>query len=277
MNPIHLKLVGVGGIGTWFVSAAANVLEVHAPGSMVSLYDGDNFEPKNKERQNFSRMGNKAISVAGTLREGLNNTYVNAYPVWIVSDEAAAAATDPEDADAGVSKVAASDILDENDVIVLAVDNFAARKLIFDAAQSIDNIDIFSGGNGDLTAGDALFGNVYHYRRRNGVDVTAHPGHYHEEFLNPQDRNPGELSCAERAKLEGGSQVVAANMTVAAIILAKMSETILTENEEVIGRAMAVGEIFFDWSAGKADNAAIWPASSGSTENADRVAVPVTA
>jgi hypothetical protein len=197
--------------------------------------------------------------------------------VWIVSDEAAEAAVDPEDDEAGVSKLAVGDLLDEDDVVVLAVDNFAARKLVFDAAKSIDNIDIFSGGNGDLTAGDALFGNVYHYRRRNGEDVTAHPAHYHDEFVNPTDRNPGELSCAERAKLEGGSQVVAANMTVAAVILAKMSETILTEDEDIINRSLSVGEIFFDWSAGKADNAEIWPAKSDSTQNADRAAVPVTA
>jgi hypothetical protein len=66
-------------------------------------------------------------------------------------------------------------------------------------------------------------------------------------------------------------------MTVAAVILAKMSETILTEDEDIINRSLSVGEIFFDWSAGKADNAEIWPAKSDSTQNADRAAVPVTA
>lgn len=269
--PIRAKVVGVGGIGTWFVTAFANVLNVHAPESSLTLYDGDNFEPKNKERQHFDAYGNKAVSVAKSLREATDKIFVTGYPAWIVSDSAAEQEVDPEEAEQQITRIPASDLLEDGDVVILAVDNFAARKLIFDAAMDIDNIDIFSGGNGDLQAGDALFGSVYHFRRRDGKCVTAHPAYYHPEFENPADRNPGELSCAERAKLEGGSQVVASNMTVAAIILAKITTTILTTDQTQIDAAMAVGEIYFDWSVGLANNAQIWPQDSDSSKNADRV------
>jgi hypothetical protein len=271
--PIRAKVVGVGGIGTWLVTAFANVLNVHAPDSSLTLYDGDNFEPKNKERQHFDTYGNKAVSVAKSLREAADKVFITGYPAWIVSDESAATAGDPEDEEQNITKIGASDLLEDGDVVILAVDNFACRKLIFDAAMDIDNIDIFSGGNGDVQAGDALFGSVYHFRRRNGECVTAHPAYYHPEFENPADRNPGELSCAERAKLEGGSQVVSSNMTVAAIILAKITSTILTTDQAQIDAAMAVGEIYFDWSVGLANNAQIWPENSESAKNADRVAV----
>ena len=278
IDPIRVKLVGVGGIGTWLSHALAGVLNAHAPDSHFYLYDGDNFEPKNKERQHFSAYGNKAVSVARSLTESVDKIFIAGYPVWIVSQEVAdaSAQVDDEDSENGISKISAEDLLEDGDVIILGVDNFAARKLIFDAAMKIDNIDIFSGGNGDLQEGDALFGSVYHFRRRDGRCITAHPAEYHPEFENPKDRNPGELSCAERAKLEGGSQVVAANMTVAALILAKISETLLTADEAVIRRSIDHAEIYFNWSEGLANYGDRWPLQSESTENADRVAVSAT-
>lgn len=272
--PLRVKMVGVGGIGSWLAPALANVLNAHAPDSQFSLYDGDNFEPKNKERQNFDTYGNKAISVARSIGDSVDQILVQGYPAWIVSEEAAVKPA--EDEEASVMKITAADLLDDGDVIILAVDNFAARKLIFDAAMDINNIDIYSGGNGSVEDGDALFGSVYHFRRRDGKCVTAHPAEYHPEFENPADRNPGEMSCAERAKVEGGHQIVAANMTVSALILAKLSETVLTDDQALIDRSIATGEIYFDWSAGLASNGERWPLQSDSLQKADRVAEPAT-
>jgi hypothetical protein len=199
----------VGGIGSYLADFIGRVINVNAPGSQLVLVDGDHFEPKNAERQNFSKMGNKARSVGSDLMEKLENTLIIPKAAWVVSDDAVG--NIDVDEDEGVGKIGASELLKENDVVFCCVDNFGARKLIFDAAQNIDNIDVFTGGNED----DG-FGSTYYYCRRDGVDVTFHPGVEHPEFVNPPDKNPGELSCADRAKIASGTQLIATNVAVAA-------------------------------------------------------------
>jgi hypothetical protein len=62
--------------------------------------------------------------------------------------------------------------------------------------------------------------------------------------MNPPDRNPGEMSCQERAEIEGGTQILATNMAVAAFILARIQKTIISNQspEET--------EIYFDLGLG---------------------------
>jgi len=127
-------------------------------------------------------------------------------------------------------------------VVLAVVDNFAARKIIFDAASNISNIDVFTGGNDD-----ALFGSIYHYQRRNSEDITEHPVHYHPEYQSPPDKNPGELSCQERAEIDGGTQLLATNMAVAAYILGRLDHTIVNK------RSPEATEIYFDLGIGKAE------------------------
>ena len=110
------------------------------------------------------------------------------------------------------------------------------------AAQNLDNIDIFTGGNDD-----ALFGSIYHYQRRNGQDVTDHPVHTHSEYENPPDKNPGELSCQDRAKIEGGTQLLATNMAVAAFLLGRVQKTIVSNQNP------DEAEIYFDLGIGKSE------------------------
>lgn len=199
-------IVGVGGIGSYLADFIGRVINVNAPGSQLMLVDGDHFEAKNAERQNFSKYGNKARSVAGDLMEKLDNTFVIAKAAWVV-DEHVNSTEDEE----GVALITASDLLNEDDVVFCCVDNFQARKLVFDAATKLNNIDVFTGGNED----DG-YGYSYYYRRRDGVDITDAPGVHHEEFVNPPDKNPGEMSCAERSQLVGGTQLIATNVAVAA-------------------------------------------------------------
>ncbi|MGW8178049.1 MAG: ThiF family adenylyltransferase [bacterium] len=209
-DPRRVIVAGVGGVGSWLADTFGRVLNVHAPGSQLILVDGDNFEPKNAERQNFSHYGNKAKSVQMDLAPKLDRIMVIPKAAWVVSQEAADAAGEDEE---GVQYVSAEDLLQDGDIVFTCFDNMMARKLIFDAAVRFDNIDIFNGGNEDTG-----FGSTYYYSRRNGLDVTRHPGEIHDEFVNPPDKNPGELSCAERAKLESGTQLIATNMMVAAVL-----------------------------------------------------------
>ena len=106
----------------------------------------------------------------------------------------------------------------------------------------MNNIDVFTGGNDD-----DLFGSIYHYQKRDGVEITAHPAEYHPEYDNPPDKNPGELSCQDRAQIEGGTQLLATNMAVASFILGRVQKIIVSNQspEET--------EIFFDLGLGKSE------------------------
>lgn len=209
-EPRRVIIAGVGGIGSWLADTFGRVINVHAPNSQLILVDGDNFEPKNAERQNFKNAGNKAKSVAIDLMDKLDQTMIVPKPCWIVSEEVASAKSADEE---GVQFMSAEALLQDGDIVFSCFDNMMARKLLFEAAAKLDNVDVFNGGNEDNS-----FGCTYYYSRRNGVDLTLPPGQVHDEFVNPPDKNPGELSCSERAKLESGTQLIATNLTVAAIM-----------------------------------------------------------
>lgn len=227
-------MVGAGGIGTWLAAGVVRLLEWKYHGSALIIVDGDNYEQKNLERQDFTQMGNKASVKALELSKQFTNTVVIPIPKWVVSDE-----HPPTDDDS--NKIKASQLINENDIVLAVVDNFAARKIIFDAASKLENVDVFTGGNDDN-----LFGSVYHYRRRNGIDVTAHPVETHPEYQNPPDRNPGEMSCQERAEVEGGTQILATNMAVASYILGRIQHTIVSDQNP------EQSEIYFDLGLGMA-------------------------
>jgi hypothetical protein len=203
-SPRRVLVIGCGGNGSWLAPVIGRILNINAPGSQLILVDGDNFEPKNAERQNFTKMGNKAKSVASDLYDALENVSVIPKGIWVVPEDAS-------EADDGVGTTTASNLIKEDDIIFLCVDNFAARKLVYDAAQDLDNVVIMNGGNED----DG-FGSTYLYVRENGEDLVDHPGVHHPEFVEPPDRNPGSMSCAERADLPSGTQVIATNVAVAA-------------------------------------------------------------
>ena len=152
------------------------MLDAHAPDSQLVLVDGDNFEPKNAERQHFTEMGNKAKSVARSMLPFITQTDLIPMGKWVV-DSVDGAAEDSGDL------IAASELLEDGDIVFICVDNMKARKDLLDAAAKIDNITVFNGGNED----DG-FGSTYLYLRENGVDITDHPAVHHPEFENPPDK-----------------------------------------------------------------------------------------
>lgn len=229
-------LVGAGGIGTWLAAGLVRLLEWKYPGSALIIVDGDNYEPKNKERQDFTKIGNKAVVKAHELTPQFTNTMIIPIPKWVVADDFSGV-TDEES-----PKITASQLISENDIVFAVVDNFAARKIIFDAASKLQNIDVFTGGNDD-----ELFGSIYHYQKRDGIEITEHPVNFHPEYDNPPDKNPGELSCQERSEIEGGTQLLATNMAVASFILGRVHKTIVhNQNPEET-------EIYFDLGLGKSE------------------------
>ena len=228
MESKRVVLVGAGGIGTWLAEGVVRLLEWKYPGSALIIVDGDSYEQRNLERQSFTQVGNKASVKALELTKQFNQTLVIPIPKWVVSDE------HPE-TDEESSKIRATQLITEGDIVLAVVDNFAARKILFDAASKLNNVDVFTGGNDD-----ELFGSIYHYQRRDGVDITDHPVNFHPEYENPPDKNPGELSCQERSSIEGGTQLLATNMAVAAFTI-------------VNNQSPEEAEIYFDLGVGKSE------------------------
>ena len=229
-------IVGVGGIGSWLAEGIVKMLEFKDPGSMLILVDGDEFEPKNQERQSFSGLGNKADVKANELQPYYPRTFIAPKAQWIVE------AFDDPDLHETEKAVTAVSLLREGDVVFAVVDNFAARKILFDAGKEFDNIDIITGGNNDQ-----LEATVYHYQRREGVDITDHPGEFYDDFVNPPDRNPATLSCQEMAQLEGGTQLIATNVAVASMLMGRFQHIIIDGNDPC-----PASEIFFDLGIGMA-------------------------
>lgn len=237
MTTKRFIVIGAGGIGTWLTAGLVRLLEWKFPGSALIIVDGDNYEQKNKERQEFTKIGNKAVVKAHELTPQFPNTTIIPIPKWVVSENFGGVTTE-EDA----PKIKASDLINEGDIVFAVVDNFAARKIIFDSASRLNNVDVFTGGNDD-----GLFGSVYHYQKRDGRQTTEHPVVFHPEYENPPDKNPGELSCQQRSEIEGGTQLLATNMAVAALILGRVQKTI------VLDQSPEETEIYFDLGLGKSE------------------------
>jgi hypothetical protein len=208
-------VIGTGGVGNWLVSGLSRLIQTKYPGSALILVDGDSYEPKNKDRQEFTKLGNKATIKALELTPQFDKVYIIPVAKWVVSDDFTGV-TDEES-----PKITASQLIRENDIVFATVDNFAARKIIF--------------------------GSIYHYQKRDGVEITCHPAEFHPEYENAPDKNPGELSCQERSQIDGGTQLLATNMAVASFILGRVHKTIVNNQspEET--------EIFFDLGLGRSE------------------------
>ena len=237
MQPRRFIVIGAGGIGGRLAEDLARLLQYKAPGSALVIVDGDAFEPKNAERQIFSERGNKAMVRQRELQPQFPDIFIAGDDRWVVGE---VPEVPPDAEDPGATRVvAASELLNDGDVVYAVVDNFACRKVVFDAARELDNIDVFTGGNDD-----ALFGSTYHYVRRDGKDITDHPAERHPEYTDPPDRNPGELSCQERAAIEGGTQLLATNAAVAAVLLARTQKCIVQDEQDT------EAEIFMELGVG---------------------------
>lgn len=217
-------VIGCGGVGQWSLELLSRIAEYEDPGSAIILVDGDRFEPKNMVRQHFMEFGNKAEVKAFELSQRYEATEFVPISMYVVDQ---APEIPEEDREYIVpDKVSVREVIAEGDVVIVSVDNFAARKVVYDAAREFDNIDVFTGGNDD-----ALFGSIYHYQRRDGVEVTEHPSKYHDELVTPPDRNPGEMSCQERAMHEGGTQLAVVNMGVASFMIARLHSVLYGSGE----------------------------------------------
>lgn len=235
-------IVGVGGTGGWLSMGLAASIEYsdHIDPKVLYLVDGDTFEPKNAERQHFMNLGNKAAVRAAEIQPMYPKTVIIPDDRWVVD----AIPDDHEESTKLVTAGGKKGLLKENDVVFLCVDNFKCRADVVAAAAQYKNIDVFLVGNDE-----EYFGSVYHYQRVDGKDGTWNPLEFKDELANPPDRNPGIMSCQERAAIDGGTQFIWTNMAVAAWVGSKVNQLIFRPSESV---SEPWDELMFDLATGTA-------------------------
>jgi hypothetical protein len=202
-----VKLIGLGGTGgiaARYLTMYLAVLDV--PVRLV-LIDGDEFEPKNAERMFFSRCGNKAAVVRSDLEPLLGDA-----PITLTAVEEFVT---PENV---------GRLLHDGDVVLLAVDNHATRRLVAQhCANELADVCLISAGNdgiGEDALGRAVqgtYGNVQVHLRRDGRDRTPDLCAYHPEIATPGDVLPTDASCTEA--LAAVPQILFANLAAASAML----------------------------------------------------------
>jgi hypothetical protein len=188
-NGAIVKLIGAGGTGgivcryglLLMVSLAE---KLHRSARWVIL-DGDEFEHANRARMHFSRYGNKAVVLCDELRDVVVGSRVTLSAVGQY-----------------VTTETISRLVHDGDIILLAVDNHATRKMLSEyCATHLSEFCIISVGNdavgpdstGQVRRGTYANCQIYVKGRYESPSLT----HYHPEIDHPRDQLPGETHCVE--------------------------------------------------------------------------------
>ena len=218
----EISIIGLGGIGSILVGVLSR-FESFSEGSesQINLVDGDDYEVKNLERQEFSSVGgNKATTKRDELQSKFRNVTFKSLPIYINESNV-------------------KYIVKENSTVFVCVDNHKTRKIVSDAAESLSDVTIISGGN------ELVDGNVQIFIKKGGIKVTPGLTDYHPEIKNPLDKLPNEMSCEELSHSE--PQLLFTNLTVATC-MTWAYYNILKGND------LSGSEIYFDISKMKLDS-----------------------
>lgn len=193
-----IKVIGAGGIGGHLVEPLSRYLSYSEDTCEITVIDGDKFEERNKERQRFTELGNKADHTVAKLKEEFPKIHFRSKGEYLTDDNI-------------ISTIR------EGDVVFMCVDNHSTRKLVSDRCQELDNVTLISGGN------DYTDGNVIIYIRENGKNVTKSLTDLYDKIANPQDKNPGKLTDQERMgcqqEAQTNPQLLFTNLAVASHML----------------------------------------------------------
>jgi ThiF family len=198
---VRIKVIGCGGIGGHLTPNLCHFLHAERRAAHVVLVDGDDYEPRNRTRMQFTSCGNKALTLAGRLATAFGDVLtIEPVPEYVTAANVEA-------------------LIEEGDVVFLAVDNHKTRKLVDDRCTRLADVTLVSGGNDGVEDGAAgTFGNVQIVRRVGGRALTNTLARFHPEIRAPEDKAPDELGCAELAAA-GAPQLLFTNLAVAAGML----------------------------------------------------------
>ncbi|UCG13583.1 MAG: ThiF family adenylyltransferase [Deltaproteobacteria bacterium] len=201
-----IKLIGLGGVGGIVARYLSLFLASLNRTSRLVLIDGDSFEPSNASRMFFVEHSNKATAIRKELLPQLSESFLSlvAIPEYVTATNIAR-------------------FIHDGDVVILAVDNHATRKLVSDFCRTLEEVCLISGGNDGvgldtsnrMTRG--TYGNCQIYIRLGGQDLSPFLTRYHSEIREPADRHPAENSCTEMVQYV--PQILFTNLTAASAIL----------------------------------------------------------
>jgi molybdopterin/thiamine biosynthesis adenylyltransferase len=203
-----IKLIGGGGVGgivaRYAIVYLVHLLEKLKRSGRFVIIDGDQFEAKNRARMMYTE-GSKAAVLRDEMLE-------------FVADSSLTIAAIEQ----FVTPENIRQLLHESDIILLAVDNHATRKLVNDFCdQHLEQFCLISGGNdgiGEQPDGRFLRGTrgncqVFTRGKLNSPSLSR----YHPEIADPADHLPTELDCTEI--LASQPQNLLANLAAASAIL----------------------------------------------------------
>ena len=178
MQSINIVIIGLGGVGSILSERLCRFLNYTRDfETNILLVDGDFYEVKNYERQEFNRIGHKAEIKSNELEIKFSDLSFDVYNTYI-------------------NETNIHHVIKEGDIVFLCVDNHKSRMIINNYCKNLKNVTLISGGN-ELTDG-----NVQLFVRKGGKDVTPDLCAYHPEIANPNDKLPDEMSCEELSQSE---------------------------------------------------------------------------
>ncbi len=185
----EVSIIGLGGIGSLLAGVISRFEGSLNDSTTINLIDGDEYELKNLDRQEFGEIGkNKATTKKEELQSKFRNIAFMDHPVFVTENNV-------------------GDFVKENSIVLLCVDNHKTRKIVDMAAEKLQNIVLISGGN------ELIDGNVQIFVKKGGEKITPSLSDYHKEIDNPEDKLPTELSCEELMNSE--PQLLFTNLGVA--------------------------------------------------------------
>lgn len=197
---MKVKIIGLGGVGYWLVHPLCLFLSTVKGRPQLTLIDGDHYEEKNRDRQVFDKMGNKAFITATTLDKEYGRAVQFFHEPQYIDEHNAV------------------EYIRDGDIVFACVDNHPSRLLISNRCEKLKDVVCISGGN------EFFDGGVQCFVRKNGKNVTLPLANkFHPEVLNPpEDNHPLRLQhrrgCDTMIKSE--PQLVFTNHLVASHMLA---------------------------------------------------------
>lgn len=204
-----VRLVGLGGVGGALARFGSMFLASLDMPCRMLLIDGDQFEPSNATRMFFSHHGNKAAVTHLELvdRFASSNLTLLAIEEFVTP--------------LNIGRLLGGS--GEGNVILLAVDNHATRKLVGDYCRTLDDVCLISGGNDGVGPDSSgrihrgTFGTCQIHLRRGGQDLSPEMSRFHPEIAHPEDKLPTDRSCTELVATV--PQILFANLATASAML----------------------------------------------------------
>ena len=197
-------IIGAGGTGQGLIPSLIRLLKYHPHGTEdIVIYDGDDFEAHNAERQ-IGSTGSKANVMGDMLKQQglsalLKPAYMTRQRLEIIRDR-----------DAAVGGMR---------LVIAAVDNDATRKMCIDVLLDKPGDFLFvTPGNSDASDPEAsIKGNVLWFGRIGDQQIGVNPSLLFPNIEEPQDVIPKRGGCLEHAP--SAPQLISANALAAALTL----------------------------------------------------------